>query len=243
MDPERPPTHRVYFSDLLGVTPGSVLRVEGEEANHAARVKRVRPGEPVEVFDGRGLVARAVVLRAESGKRALLELEVGDHRTVAPVRPRVEVWCPPPKGDRLETMIDQLSQVGAAAWRPMATERSERDSFRADRLARAAVESAKQCGRAWLLEIGGPVGLETAFEDPRVVVCDARGDPFGPGDAGTDTVLLTGPEGGWTARELERARAAGRPLVRFGAHAMRIETAAVASAACLLARSTTGGDG
>ena len=243
MDADPTPTHRVYFSDLLGVSPGAVLLVEGEEANHAARVKRVRAGEPVEVFDGRGLVARAEVVRAEAGKRAVLEVAVGDHRRVAPVRPRVEVWCPPPKGDRLETMIDQLSQVGAAAWRPLRTERSERDRFRGDRLHRAAVEGAKQCGRGWLLEIGDWIGLEGAIGDPRVVLGDAGGRLFEPGATGPDTVLLVGPEGGWTARELDRAHAAGRPVVRFGAHAMRIETAAVASAACLLARATTGGDG
>lgn len=224
--------HRVYFSDLNGVGPGSVLSIGGEEANHAARVKRVRPGEAVGLFDGRGLVAFGSVVRAESGKRALLEISVEGVERWAPVAPRVEVWCPPPKGDRLDTMIEQLSQLGVGAWRPLRTARSERDAFRMDKLERVAVESAKQCGRAWLLEVGDWASFEHAIADPRAVLADASGEPGHATDAGT--VLLLGPEGGWTAGELEQARGAGRSVVRFGPHVMRIETAAVGGAACLL---------
>ncbi|MCC5823821.1 MAG: 16S rRNA (uracil(1498)-N(3))-methyltransferase [Phycisphaerales bacterium] len=243
MDQDRSPSHRIYFSDLAGVAEGSTLEVEGDEANHAVRVKRIRPGEPVALLDGRGGLAPAEVLDAESGKRPLLRLAVGALTRVGPVRPRIEVWCPPPKGDRLESMIDQLSQVGIAAWRPLQTWRTQRPNFRADRLERAAIEAAKQCGRAWLLEIGDWIGFPEALEDPRAVLADASGEMLEPGASGTDTVLLVGPEGGWTPQELEQARSAGRCVLRFGAHAMRIETAAVAASACLMARATHGGDG
>ncbi len=231
-----PVAHRVYFSDLAGVGPGSVLTIGGEEANHAARVKRVRPGESVGLFDGRGLVASGAVIRAESGKRAVLEVSIGGVERSDPLSPRLEVWCPPPKGDRLEQMIDQLSQLGVGAWRPLRTARAERDAFRPDKLGRVAVESAKQCGRAWLLEVGDWASFDHAIADPRAVLADASGRPGSPADS--DTVLLLGPEGGWTETELEQARAAGRCALRFGPHVMRIETAAVAGAACLLSKTT-----
>ncbi len=238
MASDRPPAHRVHFSDLAAAAQGVPLRLEGDEANHAARVKRVRPGETVALFDGLGLVAHAEVTRAEAGKRPVLEVIPGPARRVAPTLPRVEVWCPPPKGDRLEQMIDQLSQAGVAAWRPLRTARAEREAFRTDRLERAAVESAKQCGRAWLLTIGPWADLGEALADDRALLADAGGRPAVPG--GADAVLLVGPEGGWTPDELEQARAAGRSVVRFGPHAMRIETAALAGACLLLAASTTG---
>lgn len=238
MNPARPPAHRVYFSDLAGVGPGADLVITGDEAGHAARAKRLRPGEPVALLDGRGLVADAEVLRTEAGKRALLEVRLGAVRRVAPASPRVEVWCPPPKGDRLETMIDQLSQAGATAWRPLRTARSERDAFRPDKLERVAIEAAKQCGRAWTLAIGDWADFGDAIADDRAALADASGRPGGP--AGGDIVLLIGPEGGWTPEELAQAAGAGRPVVRFGPHAMRIETAAVAGAACLLTRAEGG---
>ncbi len=240
MPPSRPPAHRVHFSDLRGATAGATLLVTGEEANHAARVKRLRPGEPVALFDARGTVADGRVVQAEAGKRALLEVRLDALRTVGRVSPRVEVWCPPPKGDRLETMIDQLSQLGVAAWRPLRTARAERDAFRADKLGRVAIEAAKQCGRAWALDIGDWTGFDDALADPRAVLADAAGLPAGP--AAGDTVLLLGPEGGWTDDELARAHATGRGVRRFGVHVMRIETAAVAAAACLLSQAAVGGD-
>jgi 16S rRNA (uracil1498-N3)-methyltransferase len=131
-------------------------------------------------------------------------------------------------------MIDQLSQIGVAAWRPLRTARAERDAFRADKLERVAIEAAKQCGRAWALEMGEWADFAQALGDPRAMVADASGEPANP--ATEDTVLLLGPEGGWTEDELARTGAAGRRVCRFGVHVMRIETAAVAASACLLSR-------
>lgn len=237
MPDHRTPAHRIHFSDLARVPAGSVLAIDGPEGSHAARVKRLRVGETAELFDGLGAVVWGRVTRVETGKRAGVEVEVGEPRRVAPVTPRIEVWCPPPKGDRLETMIDQLSQIGVARWRPLRTARSERDAFRPDKLDRVAVESAKQCGRAWVIEIGDWADLPGALSDPRATLADASGVPGTP--ATGDTVLLLGPEGGWTPDELGQARTLGRSTARFGPHVMRIETAAVAGAACLLAHTTT----
>lgn len=243
MNFERPIAHRLYFSDLAAVVAGACVVVDGDEANHAVRVKRVRAGEMVGLFDGRGVVAWGQARRAESGKRAVLEVVVGGVERVGRVSPRVEVWCPPPKGDRLEGMIEQLSQVGVAGWRALRAARGEREAFRPERLERAAVEAAKQCGRAWVLEIGAWMGFDEALEDARAVVADASGVAVtAAGLPGTEPVaLLIGPEGGWTPDELGQARATGRRVVRFGVHVMRIETAALAAAACLLSNGSEGG--
>lgn len=234
MPEDGPPAHRIYFSDLAALAGPGPVSIDGPEAHHAANAKRLRIGEPVELFDGQGTTAPASVAAVRTGKRAALDLDAGPPTRVPPVSPRVEVWCPPPKGDRLETMIDQLSQLGVAAWRPLRTARAERDAFRSDKLGRVAIESAKQCGRAWLLEVGEWADFEHAILDDRVCIADATGRPCPP--ATTDTVLLLGPEGGWTREEIDQARATGRTVVRFGPHVMRIETAAVAGAATLLCR-------
>lgn len=237
MPEDGPPAHRIYFSDLAALAGPGPVSVDGPEAHHAANAKRLRIGEPVELFDGRGTTAPALVTAVRTGKRAALDLDAGPPTRVPSLSPRVEVWCPPPKGDRLETMFDQLSQLGVSAWRPLRTARAERDAFRTDKLERAAIESAKQCGRAWLLEVGGWAEFASAIFDDRVRIADATGQPAGPATA--DTVLLFGPEGGWTRDEIDQARATGRTVVRFGPHVMRIETAAVAGAACLLSHTAT----
>ena len=239
MPEDRPPAHRIYFSDLAALPGPGPISIDGPEAHHAANAKRLRAGERVELFDGRGAVALASIAAIRTGKRAALDLDAGPPALVPPARPRVEVWCPPPKGDRPETMIDQLSQLGVSVWRPLRTARAERDAFRPDKLERVAIESAKQCGRAWLLEVGEWAEFEDAVRDERACLADASGRPARAADA--DTVLLLGPEGGWTPDEIDLARATGRAVVRFGPHVMRIETAAVAGAACLLSHAATPG--
>jgi len=230
--------HTIFLAD---VDP-EVERIEvgGEEGRHAVRVKRVRVGERVTILNGAGLVLEG---RAVEAKRALI-IEVDDVRQVERVRPAVEVWCPAPKGVRAADLVDGLSQVGAAAWRPLVTERSGKGvtEKKEARLERVAVEASKQCGRAWLLEIGGEGTLEEGLGGEgvdRVIVADGSGAAAGRlGDA-ERVRLLVGAEGGWSEGEMERIRASGARVERFGPHALRVETAAMVASAIVL--SSAGG--
>lgn len=208
--------------------------MSGEEAEHARRVKRLRPGDAVLLLNGRGLVARAEVVEAKREFRARVLAE----RVEAPLAPAVEVWSATPKGARLDDMLDGLTQVGAAAWRPMHTARGvvdPRDSKLA-RMDRVVREACKQSGRAWLMRLDAPAAFEDALRVARegpatvVVLADASGGPLERFDA-ESARLLIGPEGGFTHEEIDAARAAGAGVVTLGAHAMRIETAAVVGAA------------
>jgi 16S rRNA (uracil1498-N3)-methyltransferase len=220
--------------------PGSPLAIRGDEAQHAARVKRLTEGDTVEVLNGRGTVATARITRiSKAGSEWSLDLtlESVDHRP-APT-PRIEVWSSPPKGPRLEDMIDGLSQAGCAAWRPLLTERTIVDprEGKLARLERAAIESAKQCARPWIMQIGAPVRFDHAIStqaDTTLLIADASGaHPANLRVPETGHVaLLVGPEGGFSEREL--ALASRVPRVRLGPHTMRIETAAVVGAALLV---------
>lgn len=250
--------HRVLIDQLP--MAGELFRVEGDEARHAVRVKRLAPGEKVELLDGRGGVALASVHGAEklarTGEWTLL-LDVASVERRDPIGPRIEVLAPAPKGDRLEEMIDGLSQVGAASWRPLDCARavSETRERRVERLNRVARESAKQCGRPWAIELDDAIGFEQAMASTggaliehesqralaRVVLADAGGQRFareamaGPGRADVGVIrLLIGPEGGWDDRERAIAARAGVLTCSFGPHVMRIEQAAVVAAAIVL---------
>lgn len=209
------------------------MRIEGEEARHALRVKRARPGEPVEVLDGAGRRGVGAVAGVADNRR-WCDVALDNVCTEAPIGPRLEVWSAAPKGDRLETMVDQLSQAGANAWVPIVSALTEREltDRRAERLERVARESMKQCGRAWVLELGGPAPAESAWSGgwAMVLVADASGEPLGALPADGTLRFVVGPEGGWTKDELAAARAAGASVVSLGPHVMRIGTAAVVGA-------------
>jgi 16S rRNA (uracil1498-N3)-methyltransferase len=226
--------HAIY---LPGAEPaGGELIIEGDEARHAIRVKRIREGEQVTALDGAGTV---IETRAIEARRRLV-LQVLDVQSVENGDPQVEIFAPPPKGPRLGAMIDQLSQVGAARWRPLetafATERLT--AARRGRLERVAIEAMKQCRRPWLLEIGEEAALEVALAAPpgaEVVLADASGERYQPEPGARVRRAILGPEGGWREDELDRARAAGARICGFGPHVMRVETAAVVVSAALRA--------
>lgn len=241
--------HRLFLDQPIP-PPGRSLAIEGDEAAHALRVKRLHPGDTLALLDGCGVTALARVEQPDAhspSRRAptVLRLTITD-RTEHPLpSPALEVFTATPKGARPDDLIDQLSQVGAAAWAPLHTDRGVVDPRPAklDRLERIARESAKQCGRPWLLRIDPPRDLHALLTDPArptTILADASGEPLRPmhGTASPTLRLLIGPEGGWSPAELESARAAGATLARFGPHTMRIETAAVAAAAVIMARSS-----
>lgn len=222
--------------DLVGM----VVTIGGDEAHHAIRVKRLEVGERVELLDGRGLVARGELRDTRKLSRSgdwALDVVVTEAVRAVPLSPRVEVFASAPKGERLEHMIEQLSQVGAALWAPLVTTRTvvEPRENKLHRLERVSIEACKQCGRAWAMEIGPATALEDAMRfNGVVIVADASGGAVPELVSDRPVRLLVGPEGGWTAAELEQLRAAGAAITRLGAHVMRVETAAVVGAGVLL---------
>ncbi|MCC6321170.1 MAG: 16S rRNA (uracil(1498)-N(3))-methyltransferase [Phycisphaerales bacterium] len=246
--------HRVFLEQAIP-EPGEALSIEGEEAVHALRVKRLREGDAVRLLDGAGVVAEARidgverVPRASRGGGSSVRLMVVSRSEEPRPEPWLEVLTATPKGARVDEMIDQLSQIGAGSWGPLRTERGIVDPRPAklDRLERLAREAAKQSGRAWLMRIAPERTLGQALGDGGAenIVADASGEPYhaagGAGARGGAVRLLVGPEGGWTSGELAAARAGGAVIARFGPHTMRIETAAVAGAAVIMAGATARG--
>jgi 16S rRNA (uracil1498-N3)-methyltransferase len=233
--------HRIVVEQVLEVGDRAV--VLGDEAQHALRVKRMEIGDAVTLMDGRGAVARARIERTGKTRGEWeMEVVVETREVVEPLRPMVHVRTATPKGQRLEEMIEGLSEVGAASWGPLSTTRGVVDprEGKLTRLARITRESMKQCGRAWEMRIepGGTIAEVMAWaarEGARVVVAEASGGAYSAAD-GKSVVLLVGPEGGFTEAELATARAGGAEVCRFGAHVMRIETAGVVGAAMIVSR-------
>lgn len=153
-------------------------------------------------------------------------------------RPTVRVFCAAPKGERVDWMVDQMSQAGAASWTPILTARTvvEPRSEKLDRLGRIAFESMKQSGRAWVMDIGGMMEISDAVayceaQGLAVIVAEAGGGKDAPRHEAYGVFI--GPEGGWTGEELgflrEAATRTNGAVVTLSPHVMRIETAAVAA--------------
>ena len=131
----------------------------GAEGRHAATVRRIRPGERVDVADGAGVIAECVVTEAGAGRSTL---RVQARREVPAPDPRIVVVQALPKGDRAELATETMTEVGVDVIVPLAAERCVARWPAGDRAAKAlarwrsaAREAAKQARRARIPEVTG----------------------------------------------------------------------------------------
>ncbi len=217
------------------------VTLSGAEAHHALNVVRVRAGEPVELFDGRGGLAEGVV--ADTGRGELTVRVTGRRRLAERPTPRVHLAFAVPKGKRLDWLLEKATELAAASLQPVVFARSiaggERLSDgKRQRWVSHCIAAAKQCGGDFLPELHDPLPLAEWLRDQAAAdqtgvfgSCDAWAAPAGEALrrlTGGDVCVLVGPEGGMTDEEAAAAGEAGFRPVRLGRTTLRIETAAVA---------------
>jgi len=225
---------------FLATTPDADRAVlHGDEARHLARVMRAQVGDEIRVFDGRGgeWMARVAAVGRDSVSVALGARLPAEP---PPLR-RLTLAVALPKGERQKWLIEKITELGATSLVPLVTKHGVAEATPAalERLRRGVIEACKQCGRATLVEIGGPATLDDlAARHPQALrlIADPHGGPLEAalaGHDGRDIVAAVGPEGGFAADELAAAERAGFTRVSLGRHILRIETAALALAARL----------
>lgn len=238
---ELPPTRRSATLQL-----GDAIHLGGEEGRHAARVKRIGPGEPVLVSDGRGALAACTVEAVLSDG---LRLRVDGCRVVPRPDPVVVVVQALPKGERAELAVEVLTELGVDAIVPWAASRSiaqwhgARGEKALEKWRRTAREAAKQSRRPWLPRVE-PLATTAAVaaliaaaavsvvlhEDAAVSLAAVTAPGAG------DIVVVVGPEGGITPDELTDFVEAGATPVRLGDGILRTSTAGAAALSALSLR-------
>jgi 16S rRNA (uracil1498-N3)-methyltransferase len=216
-----------------------LLRIDGPDGHHLARVRRLGPGEVVTAADGAGRWRRCVVAAVEGA--ALVLEPTAPIATEPEAAPRLAVAFAPTKGDQPERVVAALTELGVDEIIPVLTRRSvvawrgERAAKQGERLRRIAREAAAQCRRATLPVVADPTGLGSLAGRP-VVVADRDGDPGtgleAPGPEGW--TVLVGPEGGLDPEDL--AGFPGATRIAVGPHILRADTAPIAVAAVLTER-------
>jgi 16S rRNA (uracil1498-N3)-methyltransferase len=219
-----------------------LVTVAGDEGRHAATVRRLRPGERVDLTDGRGTLAEGVV--ADAG-RDRLSVRV-ERRTVLPApAPRIVVVQALVKGERSELAVELLTELGVDEIVPWEAERCVA-RWAGEKSARrwtAAAEAAAKQSRRQHWPTVGPM-VRTADVLPRLrdaafaaVLSEEASEPLAGRslpDHG-ELVLVVGPEGGISPGELESFEAAGADALRLGPTVLRASTAGAAAASVLLA--------
>jgi 16S rRNA (uracil1498-N3)-methyltransferase len=227
------------------VTPDRIV-LTGPEGHHAAKVRRLRVGEAVDVVDGHG--TRAACTVAVVGRDEVV-LDVQGRTTDPRPGPRLVLVQALAKGDRGELAVELATEVGVDEVVPWSAARcvvrweGERGEKSLARWRATAREAGKQSRRAWLPEVHPPHATRQLLELVRsatatLVLHEAAALPLAAVDlpvAGR-VLLVVGPEGGLTDEELAELAGAGAAVVRLGRSVLRTSTAGAAAAAVVSAR-------
>jgi len=214
---------------------GSTATLTGSEHHHVSIVLRARPGDALVLFDGAGGEVDARILRIG---RDQTEVELGARRAGVTSAAPITLLAAIPRGPRMDVLLQKTVEVGVARIVPLVTARSvvRPEAGRRERWTAIAREAARQCGRADVPAVDGPIDLSAALGAPdlpqrRLALFEREGAPgLATALAALEpapTALLVGPEGGWDPAERDAARAAGFIGVGLGARILRVETAAI----------------
>jgi 16S rRNA (uracil1498-N3)-methyltransferase len=231
------------FAPHLGA-PGETVELEPDAAHHAS-VLRLRDGDRVILFDGRGREADAI-LRAPDKLRATCAIEA--IRSAPSPAARVVLIQSMPKGAKLDDIVRACTEAGvvaihlAIASRSIARPDRERGPAKLDRLLRIAHEAARQSERAEVPSLVAPAPLgEVARRAPasaaRIVLSAREGvgltEALGERD---EAWLVVGPEGGLDPDEERALIADGWIAARIRVPILRVETAAPVAVALAVDR-------
>ena len=232
--------HTFYLERRAAV--GETVALPKDEAKHALKVLRLSVGDEVCALDGCGGRYSAVLERAGSDAA-----EVRLTGELSPNEPpvRVTLYQGLPKADKLDFIVQKLTELGARGVVPVKMERcvvksdAKDGQKRQERLERIAFEAVKQCRRACSPAIAEPMTWKQVFERVKehdlVLVPweDAAGysmkKAFADAPDARDIGIVVGPEGGMSEGEVDALRAQGARIVTLGPRILRAETAAVAA--------------
>lgn len=228
--------------------PGSTFVLTGAEARHAVTVKRLAVGEAVDLADGAGKRITGTVTAV--GPQ---ELTVECVEAVTEARPgtRLVLVQALAKGDRDELAAETATELGIDAVVPWQAERSI-VRWKPERAAKAHAKwqsvvtaAAKQARRAWIPEVrdavdGGGLQAAVAAADLAVILHEDAVRPLRQvlegwqqqhkgGGAAREVLLIVGPEGGISPREVTRLCDAGAVTALLGHHVLRSSTAGPAA--------------
>ncbi|OPX23222.1 MAG: hypothetical protein B1H02_05185 [Candidatus Latescibacteria bacterium 4484_107] len=226
-----------FYVQPQDVTKDRVI-LRGEEAHHCLRVRRHRKGDVIEAVDGAGMGYQVRIERVEAeelaGKIVGVRPEWGEPKT------KITLAQSLIKGDGFDWIVEKATELGVHRIVPMRTGRTVLPTVRPgkirrwEKIARSAMKQSKRC-RQPVIEAVSPFedtlellraldGILLAWEDERKhSLKDALSELPSPKTIG----ILVGPEGGFSADELELARQSGARFFSMGPRRLKAETAGI----------------
>jgi 16S rRNA (uracil1498-N3)-methyltransferase len=233
------PVPRIHCDQRLG--PGAQFALDADAAQHVAKSLRLKAGDALVVFDGRGGEYEATIQRID---RDRVDVKVGAFREGARESALVVGLVQGlPEADKMDWIIQKATELGVAWIQPVTCERSvvrltgERAARREAHWQRVAIAAAEQCGRTQVPDVrptlAFPSWLATPAQVPRWMLSPDGAALATRAAAPSPLELVVGPEGGFSERERELLAHAACEPVSIGPRVLRTETAPLAALAAI----------
>ena len=229
------PAERYFIEETL--VPGSSYKMTGSEFHHLAHVMRTKKGETIEVVNGRGLLADAVV--EHFGKDHANLVIHGCLKDEGMHPPRLILAQAIPKPNRLDFILEKGTELGVdqfCLFPGHGSVKKEIFPHQIERMRHLTIAAMKQCGRLDLptLEFKPPLG-EWSFAQEFLLYfgdVEPKAPPFEAlmqeiCDAKVPVLFFTGPESGFNDAEVDALKRLGAKGVKLHNNILRTDTASL----------------
>lgn len=226
-----------FYSEVLPTGKDKIVRIEGDEFWHMTKALRLGVQDRVELFNARGGLVEGVVLRVERSSADIVALEEPLLLTPTGVQWHVFAAFGTLKGGRADWLIEKCTELGASSVTPLLTERSTLISEnRVDRWQRVMLAAIKQCQRLHQMVVKTPTRIECILPQIEtssisfLAMAEAKPivEVLPKMDKKDGVLLIVGPEGDFTDKEVRALTEAGAIPVGLGPRRLRVETATIA---------------
>ncbi|MCC6689911.1 MAG: 16S rRNA (uracil(1498)-N(3))-methyltransferase [Bacteroidia bacterium] len=205
-----------------------------EESKHAVRVLRLAEGDEITLVDGRGGFYKAVLTNANAKHCSVTIIETKKEYGKSVFHLHIAV-APTKNIDRIEWFIEKATEIGINELTPVECNHSERRVLKTDRLEKILISAMKQSLKAYLPRLNEMISFEQFVGRPfngQKFIAHCRSTSTLPHlknsyTAGSNVLLLIGPEGDFSDNEITLALNNGFKEISLGSSRLRTETAAL----------------
>lgn len=233
-----------FYAPPECVTGGKII-IHGEELHHARDVMRLAAGDEIVVFDGSGKEYHGVIQKVDKERMTVTIKKTVERKSEDCGLILIQAL---PKSDKMDLIVEKATELGVGRIIPVTTERAvvrpdiKKESLKVERWRKIALVAAKQCGRSTIPEVSGITGFEDslkALNDPEIKIIPCLHENTRAlkevlrGLKIRSAAIFIGPEGDFTEKEIDAAKAAGVIPVSLGPEVLRSETAAICALSIL----------
>lgn len=218
------------------------IGLDEDTSRHIIQVLRMKKGELLNLTDGKGNIFTTSIID-DHKKHCIVRIEDIKHKEQE--KRKVSIALSLLKNaNRFEWFLEKATEIGVNEIIPLICERTEKEKFRDDRLQSILVSAMLQSQQCWLPVLHKPIAFKLLLRQEEVVNTsqkfiahciekEKRNLADLINDSLPSQIILIGPEGDFTAEEIEFAMANHFDAVALGDTRLRSETAAMVAATLL----------